>query len=105
MFAVLATVAIPLTVAAVVAGMPLALRLIPPGGSLGETIGMIAGPFSLATSIAAYISAVAVDAFDDYRLIWVVAAVFTLLAAFALARLEVPEGEGRTGVPARLRGV
>jgi Na+/melibiose symporter-like transporter len=105
MFAVLATVAIPFTVAAVVAGIPLALRLIPPGESLGESIGMIAGPFSLATSVAAYLSAFAVDAFGDYRLIWVVASAFTLLAAFALARLDVPEGHERTDVRALLRGL
>jgi MFS family permease len=105
MFAVLATIVIPLTVAAVVAGIPLALRLVPPGESLGESIGMIAGPFSLATSVAAYLSAFVVDAYGDYRLIWIVAAVFTFAAAFALARLQVPEGEERTDVRAMLRGL
>jgi predicted MFS family arabinose efflux permease len=105
MFAVLATVAVPLTVAAVVAGIPLALRLIPPGESLGESIGMIAGPFSLATSLAAYLSAFAVDAYGDYRMIWLVSCVFTLGAAVALARLRVPEGEERTDVRALFRGL
>jgi predicted MFS family arabinose efflux permease len=103
--AALATAAIPLTVAAVAAGIPLALRLVPPGESLGESIGMVAGPFSLATSVAAYLSAALVDAFDDYRLIWVVAAVFTFAAAFALARMQVPEGEERTDVRGMLRGL
>ncbi|HUP84932.1 MAG TPA: MFS transporter [Acidimicrobiales bacterium] len=103
MFAALATVAIPLTVAAVVAGIPMGLRLIPPGESLGESIGMVAGPVGLVTSLAAYASAGLVDAFDDYRLIWVVAAACTLAAAFALARLEVPSGEERTDVRRLLR--
>jgi Na+/melibiose symporter-like transporter len=103
MFAVLATAAIPLTVAAVAAGIPMGLRLIPPGESLGESIGMVAGPIGLVTSVAAYASALLVDAYDDYRLIWVVAAACTLAAAFALARLQVPEGEERTDVRALIR--
>ena len=100
MFAVLATIAIPLTVAAVAAGLPLGLRLIPPGESLGESVGMVAGPMALVTSVAAYSSALLVDAFDDYRLIWLVAGAFTLAAAVALARLEVPPGEERTDLRA-----
>jgi hypothetical protein len=103
MFAVAATIAIPLAVAAIVAGLPMGLRLVPPGESLGESIGMVAGPFALVTSIAAYVSAAVVDVFDDYRLIWVVAAAFTLASAFSLARLQVPEGEERVDVRALLR--
>ena len=59
MFAVAATIAVPLTVAAVAAGIPLLLRLVPPGESLGESVGMVAGPLALVTSIAAYASALA----------------------------------------------
>ncbi len=103
MFAVAATVAVPLAVAAIVAGIPILLRLVPPGESLGESIGLFAGPFSLLTSVAAYASAVLVDASGDYRLIWLVAAVFTAGAALALVRLEVPEGEERTDVRGLLR--
>jgi Na+/melibiose symporter-like transporter len=103
MFAVAATIAVPFTVAAVAAGIPLGLRLIPPGESLGESIGMVAGPMALVTSVAAYASALLVDAFDDYRLIWLVAASFTLAAAFALRRLEVPAGEERTDLRALVR--
>jgi MFS family permease len=105
MFAVAATVAIPLAVAAIVAGLPLGLRIVPPGESLGESIGMFAGPLALVTSLAAYVSAGLVDVFDDYRLIWLVAAALTLAAAFALARLEVPAGEERTDVRALFRGL
>lgn len=100
MFAVAATIAVPFTVAAVAAGIPLLLRLIPPGESLGESVGMVAGPLALVTSIAAYGSAALVDVFDDYRLIWLVAGGFTLLAAGALSRMRVPEGEERTNVRA-----
>ena len=95
MFAVLATIAVPFTVAAVAAGIPLLLRLVPPGESLGESVGMVAGPLALVTSIAAYASALLVDAFDDYRLIWLVAGAFTFGAAVALSRLVVPLGEER----------
>ena len=105
MFAVAATVAVPFTVAAVVAGLPLLVRLVPPGESLGESIGMVAGPLGLVTSIAAYASAFLVDVFDDYRLIWLVAAAFTLAAAAVLARMVVPDGEERTDVRALLRGL
>jgi MFS family permease len=105
MFCVLATIAIPLAVAAIVAGIPMALRLIPPGESLGESIGIVAGPFSLVTSIAAYLAAGLVDAFDDYRLIWIVAAVFTLAAAGVLTRLDVPAGQERADVRKLLRGL
>ena len=100
MFAVAATIAVPLTVAAVAAGIPLLLRLVPPGESLGESVGMVAGPLALVTSVAAYASALLVDAFDDYRLIWLVAGGFTFAAAVALARLEVPAGEERTNLRA-----
>jgi MFS-type transporter involved in bile tolerance (Atg22 family) len=100
MFAVAATIAVPLTVAAVAAGIPLLLRLVPPGESLGESVGMVAGPLALVTSIAAYASALLVDAFGDYRLIWLVAGAFTLAAAVALSRLDVPEGEERTDLRA-----
>ena len=105
MFAVLATIAVPLTVAAVAAGIPILLRLVPPGESLGETVGMVAGPLALVTSVAAYSSALLVDAFGDYRLIWLVAGAFTLAAAVALHRLEVPAGEERTDVRALLAGL
>jgi hypothetical protein len=103
MFAVAATIAVPFTVAAVAAGIPLGIRLIPPGESLGESVGMVAGPLALVTSVAAYASALLVDAFDDYRLIWLVAAVFTLAAAFALRHLEVPAGEERTDLRALVK--
>jgi Na+/melibiose symporter-like transporter len=103
MFAVAATIAVPLTVAAVLAGVPLVLRLVPPGESLGETIGMVAGPLALVTSVAAYASALLVDRFDDYRLIWLVAGAFTLAAAIALSHLDVPAGAERTDVRALLR--
>lgn len=102
MFALAATCAVPLTVAAVAAGLPLGLRLIPPGESLGESVGMVAGPLALVTSLAAYSSALLVDAFDDYRLIWLVAGAFTLAAAVALWHLDVPEGEERTNLRALL---
>ena len=102
MFAVAATVAVPLTVAAVVAGVPMLLRVVPPGESLGESVGMVAGPLALVTSVAAYASALLVDAFGDYRLIWLVAGAFTLAAAVALSRLVVPAGEERTDVRALL---
>ena len=96
MVAVLATVAVPLTVAAVAAGIPQLLHLVPPGESLGESIGLVAGPLGVVTSLAAYSSALLVDAFDDYRLIWLVAGGLTLAAAVALGRLRVPPGEERT---------
>lgn len=105
MFAVAATIATPLAVAAVVAGLPLLLRIVPPGESLGESIGMFAGPLALVTSLAAYASAGLVDVLDDYRVIWIVAAGFTLAAAFALARLQVPDGLERTDVRALFRSL
>jgi Na+/melibiose symporter-like transporter len=98
MFAVAATIATPFAVAAVVAGIPLLLELVPPGESLGETIGLIAGPVAVVTSSGAYASALLVDVFDDYRLIWLVAAGLTLAAAVALSRLQVPDGLERTDV-------
>ena len=96
MVAVAATVAVPFTVAAVAAGIPQLLRLIPPGESLGESIGLVAGPLGVVTSVVASLSAVLVDASGDYRSIWLVASAFTLGAAVALSRLRVPEGEERT---------
>jgi len=102
-FVLAAVITVPLTVAAVVAGLPLVLRLVPPGESLGETLGVFLGPFSLLTTVAAYASALLVDAFDDYRLIWVVAGAFTLAAAGVLRHLEVPVGAERSDVRELLR--
>jgi hypothetical protein len=98
MLAVAATAGVPLAVAAVVAGFPLLRKLVPPGESLGESIGMLAGPLALVTVASASASAVLVDLTGDYRTIWLVAAAFTLAAAAVLTRLEVPAGEERTSV-------
>ena len=98
MLAVAATAAVPLATAAVVAGFPLLRRLVPPGESLGESIGLLAGPLALVTVASASLSAVLVDVTDDYRAIWLVAAACTLGAAVVLTRLEVPAGDERTSV-------
>jgi hypothetical protein len=103
MFVVAATISIPFAVAAVVAGLPMVLHLIPPGESLGETIGLLVGPFMLVTSFAGWASAAAVDASGDYRLIWLVAAACTLGAAAVLTQLDVPPGMERTDVRDLLR--
>ena len=102
-FVAAAIVVLPLTVAAVVAGVPLLLRIVPRAENVGESYGMLAGPLGIGTSVAAYATAATVDVLDDYRIIWVFSAGFLVAAAVAFSRMAVPAGMERTDVGALLR--
>jgi Na+/melibiose symporter-like transporter len=102
-FIAAAIVVMPLTVAAVVAGVPLLLRIVPRAENVGESYGMLAGPVGIGTSVAAYASAATVDVLGDYRVIWAFSAAFLVGAAVAFSRLAVPPELARTDVNALLR--
>lgn len=98
--------------AASIALLPMLLRLLPQRGSLGERLGLLAGPVSAAVVIGAYAAGILVDLLGGYESIWWVSlGVGPLVAVSALA-LRGPDARqrggisdlvraGRQGVPAR----
>ncbi len=103
MFVVASIITVPLTAAAIVALVPLIIKLIPSADNVGESVGFLLGGLAVVNMVASYSSAVLVDVTGDYRLIWVVAAVCVLAAAIPLSRVVVPVGSERTDVRALFR--
>ena len=103
MFVLASVITVPLTVAAVVSLVPLIIKLVPSADNVGESVGFLLGGLAVVNMAASYSSAALVDITGDYRLIWVVAAAFTLAAAVPLSRVVVPAGDERTDVRALLR--
>jgi Na+/melibiose symporter-like transporter len=103
MFVLASIITVPLTVAAIVSLVPMIIKLVPSADNVGESVGFLLGGLAVVNMAASYSSAALVDITGDYRLIWVVAAAFTLAAAIPLSRVVVPPGNERTNVQTLLR--
>lgn len=85
----------PLAVLWVMASALFVLQLAPRQGGMGERYGMVIGPVSLASMLASYAAAGAVDAAGTYRVMWLFPAVLLLGAGLAMAGVRIPPGYER----------
>jgi len=90
-------------IAGSVALLPMFLRLLPARGSLGERLGLLAGPLSAAVVLGAYAAGILVDLTGDYRTLWWVTAAAGPVAAGAALGLRQPEARARGGIGTLLR--
>lgn len=85
----------PLLVAWFVAVLIFLVQLAPRQGGMAERYGVMVLPFSLASMVASYGAAAAVDLAGSYRVMWVFPGVLLVGVAAAMLRLRVPAGYER----------
>jgi Na+/melibiose symporter-like transporter len=102
MFVVLTAISLPLTVAAFASLAPQFIPLFPKGDRLGQSFGIIVGPFGLVMALAGLASATVVDVVGTTDALWVIASGLLLALAANLATLHLP-GDARTDVRGLLR--
>ena len=90
-------------IAGSVALLPMFLRLLPQRGSLGERLGLLAGPLSAAVVLGAYAAGVLVDLTGDYRTLWWITVAAGPVVAAAALGLRQPEAQARGGLGTLLR--
>jgi len=78
--------------------LPMLLRLLPERGSLGERLGLLAGPVSAAAVVGAYASGLLVDAAGTYRSMWWVGIVAGPVVALSAAGLRAEQARRRGGL-------
>ncbi len=82
---------------------PMLAQLLPRSGGMGELLGKLAAPFSLASVAFALLAGWSVDLTGDYRVIWLYPAIAGVIEALVLTRLWIPPGEERPRPIARIR--
>ena len=98
MYVLWSVITVPLAVAAITAHVPLILKLVPRADNVGESIGFLMGPIILFMTIAAYAAAAVVDFTDDYRYIWLVAAVCTFACVIPISQVTIPDDFERVNI-------
>lgn len=92
---VLGVVGAPFITAWLIACVLFVVQLAPAEGGMAERYGVMLLPFSLASMLASYGAATAVDLAHSYRVMWLFPAVLLFATGLAMFRLHIPAGYER----------
>lgn len=93
----------PLLVAFLIATAAYLVQLLPGSGGVGERLGLVAAPFSVAAMVVAFAAAWTVDLVGDYRVIWLFPAGAGVLQALLMCWFRAVPGDERARLGAFLK--